>query len=207
MLATAVPAKAESSWYLTGSAGAYLREDTQFGTTAVGNPNVTGSAVRSYDPGLLLSLGVGYKLSHGFRVETEFDFIHFTVAKTVYGPPFNSIRHYVGSTENSRYVGTLNLFYDLPLDGPVVPYLGAGIGGAHEEGTSATTVDQNGQTFPFVGGSGERGVALIEGGFNVKVSDTLTLVPSYRWMRFFGGSGLNATEAAHIGKISLRYSF
>jgi opacity protein-like surface antigen len=201
------PAKADSPWYVTGSVGAYFREDTQFSATAVGDPGITGNGVRSYDPGLLLALGVGYRLPHGFRVETEFSYIHLTVAKTVYGSPFNVTRHYVGPTDDTHYVGTLDLYYDLPFSGPVIPYLGDGIGGAHEESTSATAVDQTGRSLHFAGGESTRGVGLIDAGLNINLTDDLTLVPSYCWMRFFGGEGTNATEAAHIGKISLRYSF
>jgi opacity protein-like surface antigen len=89
----------------------------------------------------------------------------------------------------------------------VVPYIGGGLGGAHAEGASGTGIDNFGRTVHLAGGSAVRGVALVEGGLNVALGDHFVLVPAYRWTRYFGGGGLGETEAAHIVKIGLRYTF
>jgi hypothetical protein len=56
-------AQAESSWYVSGSAGAYLREDASGNTTITnGVTSAPGTNRSSFDAGPIVNLAVGYRL-------------------------------------------------------------------------------------------------------------------------------------------------
>lgn len=196
-----------NGYYVNASAGAYFREDTTGTAFAVNNHAITGPFDQQWDPGTFFSLAGGYRLLYGLRVETELSYAHYTLSQTVFGAPFNTTRRFVSGTDSTRYIGTLDLFYDLPFGKIVVPYIGGGVGGAHAESVSGTGIDTFNRVSNFVGGNATRGVGFVEGGINLPLSRDLTLVPAYRYIRFFGGSGTGSSEVAHIAKMGLQYSF
>jgi opacity protein-like surface antigen len=201
-------AHADSGFYVGGSIGAFFREDQTATAYAAANPRITGEGRREYDAGPTFSVLAGYKLRYRFRIEAEFAYAHYSFDKDVFGTPFNTTHKLVSGGDINHYMGTINLFYDLPVPGPVVPYVGGGIGGVHGDNSSAIFVDERGRRSTATSSDGEHGVGIIEGGLTVTLSDSFAIVPSYRYVRFFAGDGgFSRSLAAHVGKVGMRYSF
>jgi opacity protein-like surface antigen len=212
----AVSARAESPWYVSGSLGGYFREgasgpDTFF---KIDDPSISspGTQRESFDPGYIANAAVGYRLLANVRVEAELGYADYMLSTVspqadtfpqLNGQPFN--RQTGG--EWSRFTGTINAFYDLPVPGRFVPYVGLGVGGAHGEATTARLVSSTGAIFESLGGSSTRGVMLAEGGVSIALSEHISLVPAYRYLRYFLNASVGGDEAAHIVKLGLRYSF
>jgi opacity protein-like surface antigen len=207
-------AHAEGPWYVSGSVGGYFRQSDS-GTVTITNRITTapGTITDSFDPGIIANVAIGYRLPARFRVELEAGYAEYQTASvnpdsvpfpTLRGQDFNR----QSGGQNTRYMGTVNVFYDVPISGPFVPYLGGGIGGSHGELTRTVFADANGNRFDEGGGQSTRGVALVEAGITISLRPALAVVPAYRYVRFFGGpTGLNDSETAHVAKLGLRYSF
>jgi opacity protein-like surface antigen len=210
------PARADGPWYVSSSIGGYFREQ-QSGTANFfrladpkdGHP---GTQTMSFSPGLVGNLAIGHTLPARFRIEAELGYAAYQLStvspSSSFFPELNgsTFNHRSGG-DNSRYMGTLNLFYDLPFGQTFVPYGGAGLGGAHEEDTTGKYVNANGTLFEQGGGQVTRGVALVEAGVTIALTKDLSLVPAYRYLRFFGGAGFGDAEAVHVVKLGLRYAF
>jgi opacity protein-like surface antigen len=82
--------------------------------------------------------------------------------------------------------------------GRLMPYVGGGFGYAHTEVSKAQFA-----TFHLLGGSDDSAVILGEIGGAVALSESWSVVPSYRFEHVFSSLG----EDAHILKLGLRYSF
>jgi opacity protein-like surface antigen len=163
------------------------------------------------------------------RVEGEFGFRDYRVSDSevqslpnqVYGTNFHSTITTLKGNYVERYAETANIFYDLPSVGFVTPYLGAGAGYAENTQTSATTLSQfqdtrsaTGSIFgptPSTSGTAQRQVASsytqgglwqVEGGLGLKMTQHLSLVPSYRFSRSFNGA-----TPTHLARLGIRYSF
>jgi opacity protein-like surface antigen len=141
VVCSAQTASAQSPWYIEGSAGAFLRSDASRYTTFFNSmgPIGPGTNTTTYYPGSVFNLGVGYKLPFGFRIEVEGGYAHYKAESVsplslgnLRGPP-------LGGLDGSRlglqsggghdqYSATLNAFYDLPMSGAIVPYVGVGVG-------------------------------------------------------------------------------
>jgi opacity protein-like surface antigen len=202
-LGAATAAAAETGPYISGSVGGFFRENTE---TAPPFP-----LTRDFDPGLSVNLAAGYQLPEGFRVELEFGYAHNTVhsdrigVPAGFGLPTSINVRWASGTDGNRYTSTLNLFYERPIADGVAPYVGGGIGGALAEGITGHGVDNTGAPRVFAGGQSTRGVAILEGGVAIKLTEAFALVPAYRYERFFGGGGQGEDEASHVAKIGLRY--
>jgi hypothetical protein len=86
---------ADSPWYVSGSVGGYFREADSTSTSffKVANPSVTapGSVPRSFDPGVVGNVAVGYDLLPNVRVEAEFGYADYTgsaLNPVTYNPNF-----------------------------------------------------------------------------------------------------------------------
>jgi opacity protein-like surface antigen len=212
-LGLAPAAHAQSPWYVSGSLGGYFRED-ESGPETITNHVVTGpgTATDTFDPGFMANLAVGYRLPLNFRIEVEAGYANYTTATTnPQSALFPTLRgqQFTRRTGGGHTIsmGTLNLFYDLPIPGRFVPYIGGGLGGAHTDSQHTKFLDASGDGFTEAGGESTRGVALVEGGLNIAVAPKLTLVPAYRYLHFFGIPSSRGDEVAHIVKLGLRYSF
>jgi opacity protein-like surface antigen len=210
------PARADGPWYVSASIGGYFREQ-QSGTEdffRLADPEDVhpGTLQQSFSPGLVGNVAIGYALPARFRVEAELGYAAYQLdsvnPSSSFFPNLNgsTFKHQSGG-DYSRFMGTLNLFYDLPFGKTFVPYVGAGLGGAHAESTTGKFVSANGTIFENFGGQTTRGVTLVEGGVTIALTNALSLVPAYRYLHFFGGAGFGAGEAAHVVKLGLRYAF
>jgi opacity protein-like surface antigen len=209
----AAEAQAAGPWYVAGSVGGYFREESTAPTTfSSGSATAPGEVTRTFDPGVVLNLAVGYRLPAHLRAEVELGYAHYnidTVTPTVAAlPALNGVQfgHSTGS-DLQRTMATANLFYDLPVAGCFVPYVGGGLGAIHIQSGTTTSISATGAQLVGHRPSGDDGVALIEAGVTIAVTDAIAIVPAYRYVREFGDVANNGTEIAHIVKLGMRYSF
>jgi opacity protein-like surface antigen len=101
--------------------------------------------------------------------------------------------------EWSRFTGTINAFYDFsPLAG-LTHYVGA----ADDRKTAGVSIGSTENSFTSKGGSSTEGLALLEAGASVPLTDALSVTASYRYVHFFAAG----EDIAHILKLGVRYSF
>lgn len=211
------PARADSDFYLTFGPGAFLAQDViraasfsnQLGRTA------SGTITTDNTVGFNLNHGLGYRLGHGFRIEVELGYAHFSIAGatpqvSAAGAVFarlNGTRFATGSG-GSRDVFTakVNGFYDLPVTGRVVPYVGAGIGVYRAEAQETLFVDGAGATV-LRGRSSHAGNAIVmgEAGLTVPLNPRWSIAPAYRFEHLFvrGGGDVDA----HVLRLAVHYNF
>lgn len=211
--AIAGEARAAGPWYVAGSIGGYFREDAT-GSTTITNGVTTAPAevARSFDPGALLNATVGYRFPVRLRAEIEFGYAQYGADSiTPMVPPFPALNgvtfsHPVGSNLH-RLMGTANLFYDLPVAGRFVPYVGGGLGVMHVQPVTIAFQSASGTRFTSRLGGGDKGVALLEAGVTVALTDAIAVVPAYSYIHSAGSVHNNGTEIAHVVKLGMRYSF
>jgi opacity protein-like surface antigen len=163
-----------------------------------------------YTTGLDVNLAGGYRFDLGavgmVRTEIEFSYINYSLDRIdVSGPRGNRTARPTSGSDINRYGGSVNVFYDLPVAGGVVPFVGVGIGAQSNEqgsGTGTTTGAFGTSSAHFFGGSSTDGIWLAEGGLDIAIADHLKLVPAYRFTETF-----DSTQPTHIIKLGLRYEF
>jgi opacity protein-like surface antigen len=206
-------ALAAGPWYVSGSVGGYFREDAT-PTTTISNGVIVspGEVARTFDPGYILNLAVGYRLPARLRAEIELGYADYdadSVTPMAAAPLASNgvtFSRPIGS-DLHRYMVTANLFYDLPVEGRFVPYVGGGIGAIHVQAATITYESAAGGRFTSRLAAGDKAVALLEGGVTIAVTDAIAVVPAYRYLRQAGSVGNNGTEVAHVVKLGMRYSF
>ena len=220
LLATAEGASAQNRWYVEGAVGAQQRMDVARSETLV-NLNTgmrdQGTDTYTFDPGFMAALALGYKLPLGFRVAGEIGYAHYNVSSAApvsangVFPVLNGSRLPLQSGGNHDQ-GSVAItgFYDLPVAGKLVPYIGAG-GGAFLTGTQGAVFEgSNPYGSATLRNSGTSGYVypgvLGEVGLNIAISDSWTVVPSYRFLHVITPDGV-APNNDHIIKLGLRYSW
>jgi outer membrane protein OmpA-like peptidoglycan-associated protein len=117
--------------------------------------------------------GVGYGFGNGFRIQVDGNFDRNSDHKYVNGG--GSGREYGG---DNRYGAMVNALYDIPIAGPIVPYVGVGVGYQWEK---LEHVNYGGGTLDGTGGSiafdGIAGVA-----YNLSFVPGLAVTAEYRIM-------------------------
>jgi opacity protein-like surface antigen len=209
---------ATGGWYVEGSAGALFRMDASrsgtFNNTATG-ATAPGTNTFAFSPGFVGNLGVGYKLPIGVRLEAELGYAHYLVS-AVYPVSSGPVAFFNGGGLGRQSAGgydqgtaTANAFYDLPIAGKVVPYIGGGFGislTGFEGGVFSSPAGGGRVRFSTGGGtSAVMPVILGELGLNIAVAPNWTVVPAYRFAHVFNSDGLPYNE--NIFKVGLRYSF
>jgi opacity protein-like surface antigen len=208
-------ANAESPWYLEGGAGGYFKASKSgadtFHRNATPNVNVPGVDTLKFNPGLMVNLGVGYRVTSHVRVEAEGSYFTYT-GDTLH--PFTAAPGYPALNGQAfrrqsgdrwtRYAGTVNAFYDIaPIGGRFRPYVGGGVGASANHRSNGLYKSATGQTFTASGGASTQGFGLVEGGVSIALSPHWSVAPAYRYVHYFSG----ADEVAHVAKLGLRYSF
>jgi opacity protein-like surface antigen len=212
LVATVSTAKADSGFYLGGSAGAGFRQDDSRQRTLNGlSGPFTQTEDYQYTTAFDLAVSGGYRFDLGatgaIRTEVEFGYGTYSldkIAVSTPGAPDRTARPSSGADFNS-YAATVNAFYDLPLAGRFVPYVGGGLGFQHTDESDGTgTVAGPLQSVPthFQGGSSNDGIWLAEAGLSIAVTDRISIVPAYRYVQTFDGE-----LSTHILKVGLRYAF
>lgn len=182
--------KQKDGFYIAPAAGVVFAEDL----TSSG-PGF--SATLDYDTGWLLTGALGYRMGQ-FRVEGELGYGEVGGASL----DVNGTRVDV-DTDLSMLTGTVAGFYDFAIDAPVTPFIGAGLGFADGE---VDAVRVAGMTLDD-GGSSTEFLLFGEAGLSWQVSDTVAIVPSYRytWVND-GGDGVDDTTI-HTLRVGLRIGF
>jgi opacity protein-like surface antigen len=190
----ALPAAAQQQpgWYGTLS-GAWLVPRDYDGSGAF-------DEVKTYN-GYGLFAGAGYRYGNGFRAEAELG----------YGNVENDrvTRSGIGTTEVGGDIDMYSLtgavYYDLPVDFVVKPYIGAGAGIVHQRNSRpATTI--GGATLP-AGDDSTDLTAFGEIGLSYQLTPTMALVPSYRYQWINDGQNGLDDSGMHVAKLGLRYGF
>lgn len=179
-------------WYATLS-GAWLVPRDYDGSGAF-------DEVKTYN-GYGLFAGAGYRYGNGFRAEAELG----------YGNVENDrvTRTGIGTMEVGGDIDMYSLtgavYYDLPVDFVVTPFVGAGAGIVHQR-NSRPAASIGGATLP-AGDDSTDLTAFGEIGLNYQLSPAMVLVPSYRYQWINDGQhGLDDT-GMHVAKLGLRYGF
>jgi opacity protein-like surface antigen len=202
---------AQSPWYVSGSIGAYLPGDmTRSVTIHEGGETASGTSTATYNTGPVFNLAGGYRLPLGFRVEGELGYAQFdsdTISPQ--SPRFANLNgsklSRISGGGHERYTATVNAFYDLPLGGRFIPYIGAGLGvSQNDNADGAFRLGESG-VFTAQGTDSTSGLVLAEVGFAINVSENWAVVPAYRFEHQFAPDTPGGN--ANIFKLGVRYTF
>jgi outer membrane protein OmpA-like peptidoglycan-associated protein len=161
-----------------------------------------------FQPDYAGAAGIGYGLGNGFRVELDVDYIRNT-ADTYdayyghYGLGGKLIGHGLETGAEEKYGPTLNVLYDIPLNLPVTPYVGAGVG--YQWVMFNRDIAQHGKWAglgPSGGTQGSFAYDVIAGAsLPVAAVPGLSLTAEYRFMQ------LTATHDYHLRHVAEDYFY
>ena len=193
---------APAPWYVALRGGAAFADDTSFG--------VLGTDVNtSYDTGPFVAGAVGYQFNNtGLRVEGELGYLENSVDTHDVGGVAFANDDATGDT--SAFFGLASVYYDLPFNSPIRPFVGGGIGAAdvsfENHGTSATgtVLDDSNTAFAW----------HLTAGVNYDISPNMALEVGYRYMEFDGidvtatdGTASTIDASNNIVFAGLKYRF
>jgi opacity protein-like surface antigen len=230
-------AAAQSLWYITGGVGALLRSDASRSTTITGTvekpvalpvppgfppftilvPTATsgpGTNTATFDAGVFVNLGLGYKLPLGFRIEGDLAYAHYRddsvnpLSTNGTFPTLNGSRLTLQSGGvHDQYEAAALGFYDLPVAWPVVPFVGAGLGVVNDEAEDGHFAGPGGvPKFVVRGGNPTYPATIVEVGVTIAIDARWAVVPSYRFEHVFVRDNALA-DHANTFKLGVRYSF
>jgi outer membrane protein OmpA-like peptidoglycan-associated protein len=187
------------SWYVGAKVGGnWLAEDTHIVTTNRYPVLLNGHA--GYDDGVVGAVQGGFAFGNGLRLEEEFGFRYNGVTTVApYGNGRGSMRNYAIMT---------NALYEIPVDFPLHPYVGVGIGAADY---TPFHIRGDGMPYPaYVGGPDSWGLAWQAiGGVALDVTDNLALTLEYRYFERVSDHplGVGNDYETHSGLVGVRYTF
>ena len=216
VVGSAGQASAQTGWYVSGSLGGYFRQNVSGPDTFFheDDPSATapGSDRIRFDASALVgNVAVGYRLSSHLRVEGELGYDRHhpeSLTPSTAAPGFpelngQSFQRQLGD-DYSRFTGEVNGFYDIAtFAGRFTPYVGAGVGGSDNRQSEGLFEARDGTPFNVSGGSSTEGFAMAEGGLAIGLTPRLSLVPAYRYVRYFAGG----EDVANVAKLALRLDF
>lgn len=162
------------------------------------NDRSAGGSTAKFDDGYAINGAVGYKYGFGLRVEGEFGYGRSRLNALSTG----ATNAPVSGADADIFTFTGNAFYDFKTNSRYTPYLGGGLGLAHQSNGSGSTGG-----VPFAGSDRDDFMFLLEAGVSVQLTDNIAVVPSYRYMQINNGSSGNADTTANIFKVGMRYNF
>jgi opacity protein-like surface antigen len=210
-------ATAQGNWYFEGDAGALKPFDSSGSETFInGAHTITSPGVitTTYTVGPAIDLGLGYRFTPHFRVEGEFGYAHDTQASvsplSTNGalPELNGERLDLQSGGGRNlYSGMVNAFYDLPISGRIIPYVGGGVGFSEFVGQTAQFAGPGDfPRFTQPGGSAFRVAIAGETGLTLALDRNWSLAPSYRFEHLVGVDNRSVGNA-NLFRLGLRRSF
>lgn len=154
-----------------------------------------------YDTTFGIAGQAGYRFGNGFRVEGEVGYTNID------GGDLEALGFTVNlDTDIDIWQFTANAFYDFQVSDWVWPYVGGGIGVARQD-VGSVTATFGSTSVTATGDSSTDLTAFGEIGLNLHVTDSLDIVPAYRyWWIDNGCCGFDDTTA-HVVEIGLRYHF
>ena len=188
------------SWYVGGKFGGnWLGKDTHIVDTNR-YPDVPLNGRASYNDGFISALQGGFAFNNGFRLEEEFAYRYNGVDKvTPYGAGRGSMHDYAIMT---------NALYDIPVDFPLRPYVGVGVGAADY---GPQNIRGDGMGYPaYVGGPDSWGFAWQAiAGVAYPLTDNVALTLEYRYFDRVADHpvGVGNDYETHSALAGVRYSF
>lgn len=196
-------ARAPAPWYVALRGGAVFADDTSFAALGTTIDN-------TYDAGPFVAGAIGYQFgAWGLRAEAELGYLESSVSShDVAGVGNFSNDDAFGDT--SAVFGLASLYYDLPLNSPIRPFVGGGIGAAdvsfenHGTTPTGTVLDDSSQAFAW----------HLTAGVNYDIAPNMALEVGYRYLEFDGidltaadGTQSSIDQGNHIGFAGLKYRF
>ena len=171
--------------------GPYLRFDT--GHSWATNKNV--------DDSWIVGGGAGWRFSPNLRADLTFD----------YRPDFNQTSNLgIGpgaKTGLHNWTLMLNGYYDIPIESfPLVPYVGGGIGLAHNSLHGASVAVPGTGVANFTGNDTDQFAWQLSAGVSYNFTPSLALDVGYRYLHA-GETGLGGKLHANELTTSLRFGF
>jgi opacity protein-like surface antigen len=130
-------------WYVSGSAGATFLNDADISgdvITTVATIRTRSNFKSEHDTGFTVMGAMGRRVGDNFRLEAEIGYRRNALDNITAAPtsaftdthsPGKGVDFNVASGDVSALSFMVNAFYDIPLDMPLKPYLGGGVGLAH----------------------------------------------------------------------------
>jgi opacity protein-like surface antigen len=207
-----------SQWYVEGNLGTILRQSSERnGSVTNRSTGIAGqvSETENFDPGLTTNLAVGYKFATGMRLATEVGYSRYAIGNLQLRSTDGKFPVLNGAAFGRQWgsviddvTATVNAFYDLPVSGGFVPYLGGGIGGVY-----TTSPDGRFLNFGLPGTFTDNGASTVlrpmmfgEAGLNIAFDAHWAAVPSYRFQHVFTPDGTFPFDAG-ILRMGVRYSW
>jgi outer membrane protein OmpA-like peptidoglycan-associated protein len=187
------------AWYLGAKVGGnWLADDTHVFSPNPFAPQFNGRA--SYDDGYIGAVQGGFAFGNGLRLEEEFSYRYNQVDHvSPYGSGRGSMRNYAIMT---------NALYDLPVDFPLKPYVGVGVGASDY---APYHIRGDAMPYPaYVGGPDAWGFAWQAiGGVSFDLTDDIALTAEYRYFEDVGDHprGVSNDYESHSALVGIRYSF
>ena len=189
-IAMVAPTPASAQFYITGNLG--YTSPTDVDVEAGG---VDGEF--KLDGGIAANLAVGYRFTFGLRLEVEggynqvdFDKLKFLGTSVKLGG------------EIDIYTATANAFYDINTGTMFTPYVGGGLGVAHQDAGRVSALGVS-----IDAGDSTDFTWFLEGGVGIKVANSFSIVPSYRYMSIVSGDSDVDDLGLHIFRLGARFSF
>jgi outer membrane protein OmpA-like peptidoglycan-associated protein/outer membrane protein W len=196
--AFSAPAHAEG-FYIGLNGGWNWAQNQKVDNSTLGIAGATGTYKAKHDDGYAINGAVGYAWNNNFRTELEIGYKE-NEYKTAMG---------VGAMNGKAQVWSAmaNVYYDIPVDFALKPYIGAGIGIANWDakgGVSTSPIRFNDDTTDVAW----QGIAGV--GYNINPNWTLNI--EYRYFETPIGSssgpkGIRNDYSSQMALIGLRYNF
>jgi opacity protein-like surface antigen len=169
-----------------------------------------------YKPSYAGVAGIGYGFGDGFRVQLDGNFYHNTASKADFS---NYGINYGGSKVvgyENKYGPMVNVLYDIPVDFPVTPYVGAGVGyqwvnAKYHSGIGINDGFNNNPGVAFSGAKGSFAYDVIAGvSYPLPMVPGLSLTLEYRFMMLtesykYGFSTLGGEPAGNPNPGSIKF--
>ncbi len=185
------------AWYLGAKVGGnWMANDSHITGYA---PYGVQSGHVQYDDGYIGALEGGFAMNNGLRLELEGSYRYNQVNGV---SPFGAGR---GVMRN--YAAMTNALYELPIDFPLHPYVGAGVGAADY---APDHIRGDGEVYPgYVSGDRWGFAWQAIGGVSYDLDPNLALTLEYRYFERVGDHpvGVNNDYETHSALVGLRYTF
>jgi opacity protein-like surface antigen len=162
--------------YISGNAGYSLLSDSQLHETS-GSLTVTTDA--EFDADFIIGAAIGKVMDQG-RIELALDYKSYEVEKfkNFNATGFGNLGDFTGTGDVTILSLLINGFYDIDMESPVAPYIGAGIGFAHIDLEDITIAGYS------LGNSDDTVFAFQLGtGIGFAIDESITIDVGYRYFR------------------------
>ena len=190
-----------SPWYIALRGGATFAGDTTFDTLG-------GTVDGSTDTGPFVAGAIGYQFRNtGLRAEAEIGYLESSIDSLDIGGV--TFENDAVDGDKTAFFGLASVYYDIPFNAPLRPFIGGGIGVADVSlenvgPAGGALIDDNANAFAW----------HLTAGATYDINDRLALEAGYRYMAFEGvdliaadGTETSVDTDDHIVFAGLKYRF